>query len=473
MPSRPCSPSAGHRSRGNSLRRSISAARGAIRAAAKRRTCRRISSSSALRPKSLSVHSSVLMGLPSAWSGSYDCRTNRQPWQVLMPRISTRVDVHSQEFQDNERAMRALVEDLRRAAGRAARGGSQAAIDKHKAAGKLTARERIRVLLDTGSAFLELSQLAAHGMYGGEIACAGVLTGIGRIAGRECVVVANDPTVKGGTYYPVTVKKHLRAQEIARDNRLTCVYLVESGGAFLPAQDEVFPDRDNFGRIFYNQATLSALGVAQISVVHGSCTAGGAYVPAMSDENVIVRNQGRVSLGGAELHCRESGVCDHYAENDTHALAIARRIISRLRGGAAGAPPRTAADPRYDAAELYGVLPASLRKPYDVREVIARLVDGSELDEFKQLYGTTLVCGFAHLCGYPVGILANNGVLFSESALKGTHFIELCAREQTPLLFLQNITGFMVGRRAEAGGIAKDGAKLVTAVACAGVRSSP
>ncbi|HLQ08521.1 MAG TPA: carboxyl transferase domain-containing protein [Steroidobacteraceae bacterium] len=405
-----------------------------------------------------------------------------------MPRICTRVDVHSQEFQDNERATRALVEDLRRAAGRAARGGSQAAIDKHQAAGKLTARERIRVLLDTGSAFLEFSQLAAHGMYGGEIACAGVVTGIGRVQGRECVIVANDPTVKGGTYYPITVKKHLRAQEIARDNRLPCVYLVESGGAFLPAQDEVFPDRDNFGRIFYNQATLSALGVAQISVVHGSCTAGGAYVPAMSDENVIVRNQGRVflggpplvkaatgedidaeSLGGADVHCRESGVCDHYAENDTHALAIARRIIARLKGASAGAPPRTAAEPRYDPAELYGVLPANLRKPYDVREVIARLVDASELDEFKQLYGTTLVCGFAHLCGYPVGILANNGVLFSESALKGTHFIELCAREEIPLLFLQNITGFMVGRRAEAGGIAKDGAKLVTAVACAGV----
>src|SRR5437016_5278709 len=488
MPSRPCSPSAGHRSRGNSLRRSISAARGAMRAAAKRRTCRRISSSSALRPKSLSVHSSVLMGLPSTWSGSYDCRTNRQPWQVPMPRICTRVDVHSQEFQDNERAMRSLVEDLRREAGRAARGGSRAATDKHKAAGKLTARERIRVLLDTGSAFLEFSQLAAHGMYGGEIACAGVVTGIGRIGGRECVIVANDPTVKGGTYYPVTVKKHLRAQEIARDNRLTCVYLVESGGAFLPAQDEVFPDRDNFGRIFYNQARLSALGVAQISVVHGSCTAGGAYVPAMSDENVIVRNQGRVflggpplvkaatgedidaeSLGGADVHCRESGVCDHYAENDTHALAIARRIVARLRAAPETGPPQTAREPGHDPAEVYGVVPANLRKPYDVREVIARLVDASELDEFKELYGTTLVCGFAHIAGYPVGILANNGILFSESALKGTHFIALCAREQIPLLFLQNITGFMVGRRAEAGGIAKDGAKLVTAVACANV----
>jgi len=405
-----------------------------------------------------------------------------------MPRLSTRVDRQSEEYRDNDRAMRALIEDLRREVARAARGGSRAAVDKHKAAGKLPARERIRVLLDTGSPFLELSQLAAHGMYGGDIACAGIVTGIGRVAGRECLVVANDPTVKGGTYYPITVKKHLRAQEIARDNRLPCVYLVESGGAFLPAQDEVFPDRDNFGRIFYNQATLSALGVPQISVVHGSCTAGGAYVPAMSDENVIVRNAGRVflggpplvkaatgedidaeSLGGADVHCRESGVCDHYAENDTHALAIARRIVARLRAGPGTAPPQSPREPRYEAEELCGLLPANLRKPYDVREVIARLVDDSELDEFKQLYGTTLVCGFAHLGGYPVGILANNGVLFSESALKGTHFIELCAREQIPLLFLQNITGFMVGRRAEAGGIAKDGAKLVTAVACATV----
>jgi len=405
-----------------------------------------------------------------------------------MPRLTTRVDTHSEEYRDNERAMRELVHGLQSEVARAARGGPRTATDKHRAAGKLPARERIRVLLDTGSPFLELSQLAAHGMYGGDIACAGIITGIGRIAGRECVVVANDPTVKGGTYYPITVKKHLRAQEIARENRLPCVYLVESGGAFLPAQDEVFPDRDNFGRIFYNQATLSALGVAQISVVHGSCTAGGAYVPAMSDENVIVRNQGRVflggpplvkaatgedidaeSLGGADVHCRESGVCDHYAENDTHALAIARRAVARLKAATLTSPPQAPQQPHYSAQELYGLLPANLRKPYDVREVIARLVDASELDEFKQLYGTTLVCGFAHLGGYPVGILANNGVLFSESALKGTHFIELCARERIPLLFLQNITGFMVGRRAEAGGIAKDGAKLVTAVACAAV----
>jgi 3-methylcrotonyl-CoA carboxylase beta subunit len=405
-----------------------------------------------------------------------------------MPTLATRLDVHSDEFRANAAAMAALVADLGSTVARAARGGSKAATDKHRRQGKLTARERIRVLTDTGSPFLEFSQLAAHGMYGGDIACAGVITGIGRIAGRECVVVVNDPTVKGGTYYPITVKKHLRAQEIARENRLPCVYLVESGGAFLPAQDEVFPDRENFGRIFYNQATLSAEGVAQISVVHGSCTAGGAYVPAMSDENVIVRNQGRVflggpplvkaatgedidaeSLGGADVHCRESGVCDHYAENDTHALAIARGIIARLRPALNAAPPCAPRAPRYDPQELYGVLPASLRKPYDVREVIARVVDDSQLDEFKQLYGTTLVCGFAHLGGYPVGILGNNGVLFSESALKGTHFIELCAREGIPLLFLQNITGFMVGRRAEAGGIAKDGAKLVTAVACAAV----
>src|SRR6201997_673549 len=405
-----------------------------------------------------------------------------------VPRIASRVDPQSPEYRDNERAMRALCEDLRREVARAARGGSKAAVDKHRAAGKLSARERIQVLLDTGSPFLEFSQLAAHGLYGGEIASAGIVTGVGRVSGRECVVVANDPTVKGGTYYPMTVKKHLRAQEIAGDNRLPCLYLVESGGAFLPAQDEVFPDRDHFGRIFYNQATLSAEGIAQIAVVHGSCTAGGAYVPAMSDENVIVRNAGRVfpggpplvkaapgedidaeTLGGADVHCRESGVCDHYAENDTHALAIARRIVARLKPAADSGPPRAARAPHYDPAELYGIVPASLRKPYDVREVIARLVDDSELDEFKELYGTTLVCGFAHLGGYPVGILANNGVLFSESALKGTHFIELCSREAIPLLFLQNITGFMVGRRAEAGGIAKDGAKLVTAVACAPV----
>ncbi|MHB1870588.1 MAG: carboxyl transferase domain-containing protein [Steroidobacteraceae bacterium] len=405
-----------------------------------------------------------------------------------MPRIETRLDPRSQEFQDNARVLRALTEELKREVERAAQGGAAAALARHRAAGKLTARERIAQLLDAGSPFLEFSQLAAHGLYGGGIACAGILTGLGRVSGRECVIVANDPTVKGGTYYPLTVKKHLRAQEIARENRLPCLYLVESGGAFLPAQDEVFPDKEHFGRIFYNQATLSALGVAQIAVVHGSCTAGGAYVPAMADENVIVRNQGRVflggpplvkaatgedidaeSLGGADVHCRESGVCDHYAENDSHALAIARRIVARLRPGPCTDPPCAPREPHYPPEELYGVVPESLRRPYDVREVIARLTDGSEFEEFKQLYGTTLVCGFAHLGGYPVGILANNGILFSESALKGAHFIELCAREGIPLLFLQNITGFMVGRKAEAGGIARDGAKLVTAVACARV----
>ena len=405
-----------------------------------------------------------------------------------MPRIASRIDPRSQEFRDNDVAMRELTAQLKAEVARAAEGGPASAVSRHRAAGKLTARERIQVLLDTGSPFLELSQLAAYGMYGGGIASGGIITGVGRVSGRECVIVANDPTVKGGTYYPITVKKHLRAQEVARENRLPCVYLVESGGAFLPAQDEVFPDREHFGRIFYNQATLSAAGVAQIAVVHGSCTAGGAYVPAMSDENVIVRNQGRVflggpplvkaatgedidaeSLGGADVHCRESGVCDHYAENDIHALGLARRIVARLRAPANTSAPQAVRDPHYDPRELYGTVPSSLRRPYDAREVIARLVDGSELDEFKQLDGTTLVCGFAHLSGYPVGILANNGILFSESALKGTHFIELCARERIPLLFLQNITGFMVGRRAEAGGIAKDGAKLVTAVACAQV----
>ena len=405
-----------------------------------------------------------------------------------MPVIQSRIDPRSEEFRANEAAMRALVQDLRAQTTRVAAGGSADAVAKHKKAGKLTARERLELLLDAGAPFLELSQLAAHGMYGGEAPGASIVTGVGRIAGRACVVVANDPTVKGGTYFPMTVKKHLRAQEIARENRLPCVYLVESGGAFLPAQDEVFPDREHFGRIFYNQATLSAAGVAQIAVVHGSSTAGGAYVPAMADENVIVRNQGRVflggpplvkaatgeeidaeSLGGADVHCRESGVTDHYAESDAHALGIARKIVARLKAAPDVAPPANPRDPHCDPRELYGVVPPSLRKPFEIREVIARLVDGSELDEFKALYGSTLLCGWAHVCGYPVGILANNGILFSESAKKGAHFIELCSREGTPLVFLQNITGFMVGRRAEAGGIASDGAKMVMAVACANV----
>jgi 3-methylcrotonyl-CoA carboxylase beta subunit len=405
-----------------------------------------------------------------------------------MIRLTSQIDVKSQEFAANRASMASIVSDLRSKVAVAAAGGPAKAVERHRSRGRLLARERIDLLLDAGAPFLEFSALAAHGLYGGEVPCAGIVTGVGRVSGRECVIVANDPTVKGGTYYPLTVKKHLRAQEIARENCLACIYLVESGGAFLPAQDEVFPDREHFGRIFYNQATLSAAGIAQIAVVHGSCTAGGAYVPAMADENVIVRNQGMVflggpplvkaatgeeidaeSLGGADVHCRESGVCDHYAENDAHALAIARRIVARLKAAPDRSPPATPREPLYDPAELYGVVPASLRKPYDVREIIARLVDGSELDEFKQLYGSTLVTGFAHLAGFPVGIIANNGILFSESALKGAHFIELCAREQIPLLFLQNITGFMVGRRAEAGGIARDGAKMVAAVAAAQV----
>ena len=343
-------------------------------------------------------------------------------------------------------------------------------------------------MLDPGSPFIELSALAAQGVYDDDLPGAGLVTGIGRVSGRTCMIVGNDPTVKGGTYYPLTVKKHLRAQEIAGENALPCIYLVESGGAFLPKQDEVFPDRDHFGRIFFNQARLSAQGVAQIAVVHGSCTAGGAYVPAMSDHAIIVRNQGRVflggpplvraatgeeidaeSLGGADVHCRRSGVTDYYAQNDTHALAFARRAVARLRPPALAPAASPSHEPDYDPLELYGIIPPSSRKPYDVREIIARLVDRSWFDEFKALYATTLVCGFADIHGSPVGILGNNGILFSESALKGAHFIELCCRENIPLVFLQNISGFMVGQAAEAGGIAKDGAKLVTAVACAAV----
>ncbi|HEV7611010.1 MAG TPA: carboxyl transferase domain-containing protein [Steroidobacteraceae bacterium] len=407
-----------------------------------------------------------------------------------MAQIVSKIDSRSKEFADNRAAMQPLVEDLRSTLQRNAAGGSAAARDKHIKAGKLLARERIALLLDPGSPFLELSALAAQGVYGENLPGAGLITGIGRVSGRECMVVANDPTVKGGTYYPLTVKKHLRAQEIAGENALPCIYLVESGGAFLPKQDEVFPDREHFGRIFFNQARLSAQGIAQIAVVHGSCTAGGAYVPAMSDHAVIVRNQGRVflggpplvraatgeeidaeSLGGAEVHCRRSGVTDYYAENDTHALAFARRAVSRLRMAPMRALADTAgaAEPAFDPAEIYGIIPPSSRRPYDVRELIARLVDRSWFDEFKALYGTTLVCGFADIHGSTVGILANNGILFSESALKGAHFIELCCREGIPLVFLQNIAGFMVGQAAEAGGIAKDGAKLVTAVACAAV----
>ncbi|HEX4150704.1 MAG TPA: carboxyl transferase domain-containing protein [Steroidobacteraceae bacterium] len=405
-----------------------------------------------------------------------------------MASIASKIDTRSAEFAANDAAMRSLVAELRTTLERNAAGGSEAARAKHRQGGKLLVRERIDALLDAGSPFLELSALAAHGVYDDDLPGAALVTGIGRVSGRPCMVVANDPTVKGGTYYPLTVKKHLRAQEIAAENSLPCIYLVESGGAFLPKQDEVFPDREHFGRIFYNQARLSAQGIAQIAVVHGSCTAGGAYVPAMSDHAVIVRNQGRVflggpplvraatgeeidaeSLGGAEVHCRRSGVTDYYAENDLHALAYARRAVARLRAPELELARVPSAEPAYDPDEIYGIVPQSSRKPYDVREIIARLVDRSWFDEFKALYGATLVCGFADIHGMPVGILGNNGILFSESALKGAHFIELCCRERIPLVFLQNISGFMVGQAAEAGGIAKDGAKLVTAVACAAV----
>src|SRR5579871_2225253 len=412
-----------------------------------------------------------------------------------MARLASSIDPRSPDFAANRTAMQALVTELKATLARNARGGSEAVRGRHRKAGKLLVRERIDALLDPGAPFLELSPLAAEGVYADDLPGAGIVTGIGRIAGRACMVVANDPTVKGGTYYPLTVKKHLRAQEIAGENRLPCVYLVESGGAFLPKQDEVFPDRDHFGRIFFNQARLSAQGIAQIAVVHGSCTAGGAYVPAMSDHAIIVRNQGRVflggpplvraatgeeidaeTLGGADVHCRRSGVTDYYAENDTHALAFARRAVARLRApnlrGASLSSPASGADSPFDPSELYGVIPQNSRKPYDVHELIARLVDGAWFDEFKALYGTTLVCGFADIHGTTVGIIANNGILFSESSLKGAHFIELCCREGIPLVFLQNISGFMVGQAAEAGGIAKDGAKLVTAVACASVPKS-
>jgi 3-methylcrotonyl-CoA carboxylase beta subunit len=410
-----------------------------------------------------------------------------------MTTLATALDPRSEAFRANAAAMRGVVADLRETSAAIALGGDEASRQRHLSRGKLLARERVRTLLDPGSAFLEFSAFAAHGMYDGGVPAAGIVTGIGRIAGTECVIVANDATVKGGTYFPMTVKKHLRAQEIARENHLPCLYLVDSGGAFLPAQDEVFPDRDHFGRIFYNQARMSAAGIPQIAIVMGSCTAGGAYVPAMSDESIIVAGkdggQGTIflggpplvkaatgevvsaeELGGADVHSRVSGVTDHYALDDRHALGIARRIVGNLnRVKTVSLNIREPREPLYAADELYGVIPADTRRPYDVHEVIARLVDGSEFDEFKQLYGQTLVCGFARIWGYPVGILANNGILFSESALKGTHFIELCAQRGIPLVFLQNITGFMVGRKYEAGGIAKDGAKMVTAVATAAV----
>jgi 3-methylcrotonyl-CoA carboxylase beta subunit len=403
--------------------------------------------------------------------------------------LASSIDQSSAEFRANAERMSALVEELKARRAEAAAGGPVKARERHVARGKLLPRDRVMTLIDPGSPFLELSPLAANGIYDDAIHGAGLITGIGRISGRECMVVCNDSTIKGGTYFPMTVKKHLRAQEIARENRLPCIYLVDSGGANLPHQTEVFPDREHFGRIFYNQATLSSLRIPQIAVVMGSCTAGGAYVPAMSDETIIVKNQGTIflggpplvkaatgevvsaeDLGGGDLHARKSGVVDHLAQDDHHALSLARRIVANLNTKkTADIPLLTSRDPALDPAELDALVPVDLKKQYDIREVIARLVDASEFDEFKALYGTTLVTGFAHLHGMPVGILGNNGILFSESALKAAHFIELCCQRRIPLLFLQNIVGFMVGRDAEAGGIAKDGAKMVTAVACAAV----
>jgi 3-methylcrotonyl-CoA carboxylase beta subunit len=406
-----------------------------------------------------------------------------------MSKLGTIVDTRSEAFEKNAEAFSGLVDVLRKHSAEARRGGGEKAQRRHRERGKLPVRERIERLLDPGTAFLELSPLAAYRMYDGRVPAAGLVTGVGRVSGREVMVVANDATVKGGTYYPMTVKKHLRAQEIAEQNCLPCIYLVDSGGAFLPLQDEVFPDREHFGRIFYNQAQMSAKGIPQVAAVMGSCTAGGAYVPAMSDEVVIVKGTGTIflggpplvkaatgedvtaeELGGGEVHTRRSGVADHFAENDEHALAIVRAITENLnREKYVPWTVEEPEEPLHDPEELYGIVPSDYRQGYDVREVIARIVDGSRLHEFKPLYGETLVCGFARIMGHPVGILANNGILFSESALKGAHFIELCSSRGIPLVFLQNITGFMVGREYEAGGIAKDGAKMVMAVANAGV----
>jgi acetyl-CoA carboxylase carboxyltransferase component len=403
--------------------------------------------------------------------------------------LETHLDPSSADFAANRAHMEAHVADLRARLETVKAGGGAATVERHRSRGKLFVRDRIDALIDPDTPFLEFSALAAGGMYGDAAPGAGVVTGIGTVEGRPCVIVANDATVKGGTYFPMTVKKHLRAQEIAEENHLPCIYLVDSGGAFLPMQDEVFPDREHFGRIFYNQARMSALGIPQIAVVMGSCTAGGAYVPAMSDETVIVRNQGTIflggpplvkaatgevvtaeDLGGADVHCRESGVADHYAQDDEDALAITRNIVAHLNRGPRTPIARlTPEDPLHDPADVYGVVNKDVRRPYDVREIIARTVDGSRFHEFKRLYGDTIVTGFAHIWGYPVGIVANNGVLFSQSALKATHFIEMCSQRGIPLVFLQNITGFMVGRAYETGGIAKDGAKMVAAVSNAAV----
>ncbi|MGI9206157.1 MAG: carboxyl transferase domain-containing protein [Woeseiaceae bacterium] len=406
-----------------------------------------------------------------------------------MPTIKTKIKSDSKDFAKNDAANRKLADALRNVHEKIAEGGSERARDKHLSRGKLLPRDRIRSLVDRGAPFLEFSQLAAYGMYDDEVPSAGIITGIGQVCDVDCVIVANDATVKGGTYYPLTVKKHLRAQEVAEQNGLPCIYLVDSGGAFLPMQDEVFPDREHFGRIFYNQARLSAQGIPQIAAVLGSCTAGGAYVPAMCDEAIIVKNQGTIflggpplvkaatgevvdaeTLGGGDVHSRISGVTDYLANDDAEALALVRTLIGNLNWRKeVPVKLRELAEPLYPAEEMYGVVSREFRFPYDIREVIARLVDGSEFQEFKALYGPTLVCGFAHLYGYPIGIVANNGILFSESALKGAHFVQLCNRRGIPLVFLQNITGFMVGKKFEHGGIAKDGAKMVNAVATASV----
>ena len=403
--------------------------------------------------------------------------------------INSKLDPKSADFAANTEAMQAQVDNLHATLETIHQGGGSKACERHTSRGKLLPRERVRGLLDPGSPFLELSALAAHNVYGEDVPAAGIITGIGRVSGEECVIVANDATVKGGSYYPLTVKKHLRAQAIAAENNLPCIYLVDSGGANLPRQDEVFPDRDHFGRIFFNQANMSARNIPQIAAVMGSCTAGGAYVPAMADESIIVKDQGTIflagpplvkaatgevvtaeELGGGDVHCRTSGVADHLANNDHHALDLARRAVARLnRVKPVNGDFTEAIEPVYNSREIYAVVPADSRKTYDVREVIARIVDGSDFDEFKALYGTTLVCGFARIFGYPVGIVANNGILFGESAQKGAHFIELCAQRKIPLVFLQNITGFMVGKQYENDGIAKHGAKMVTAVATANV----
>ena len=403
--------------------------------------------------------------------------------------FKTKINIRTQDFAENAEHLQSEVNKLNKTVADISKGGGEKYQIRHKERGKLLARERVDALLDPGSSFLELSQLAAHEVYGEHVPAAGIITGIGMVEGQQCVIVANDATVKGGCYYPLTVKKHLRAQTIAEQNNLPCIYLVDSGGANLPRQDDVFPDREHFGRIFYNQANMSAQGIAQIACVMGSCTAGGAYVPAMADESIIVKEQGTIflggpplvkaatgeivsaeDLGGADVHCRTSGVADHYAQNDHHALQLVRRSIRNLnRRKPVQMDARPSVAPLYDSKEIYGIIPKDTRKPYDVREVIARIVDGSVFDEFKELYGTTLVCGFARLHGYPVGIIANNGILFSESSLKGAHFIELCTQRKIPLIFLQNISGFMVGKQYESNGIAKNGAKLVTAVACARV----